>query len=177
MNMSLIETTEQQEVLDNTTIYDITSNLRKDLIYNEQGDIQRDLWVVFYTPKHLYWWNKHLKKGYSHCLTLQWDGFMWIVSNHTAGHTEVFTLPVEEWDKVKMFIEWSFKGEDFSYVHVNTSLSSDNKVRTKCFLAPYTCTESVKATLGLRDYCIFTPYQLYKHFVSKNMIVKEPEEN
>lgn len=164
------------EELDSYTIYDVASDTREDLTFNKQGDVQRKLWVVFYDPPTNQWWNKHLHQGYHHCMTIQWDGFMWILSNHTIGHTEIFTLPVEKWEDVKKFIEYWFEGENFSYVNVTTVLNSDKPRRTKLLFTPYTCTELVKATLGVREYFLWTPYQLYKHFVSQDMIVEEHKE-
>ena len=157
-----LEVQEQQVLseiddLESYTIYDGVAGAHKDLTFNKDGVVQRDVWVVFYDPPTNQWWNRHLQEGYHHCMTLQWDGYMWILSNHTIGHTEIFTLPVEKWEDVKKFIEYWFEGENFSYVHVNTSLDSNKDRRTKLLFTPYTCTELVKATLGVREYFLWTP--------------------
>ena len=158
------------------TLYDRGVESQVDLTYHSSGSVQRDMWVVFYDPPSDLWWNKYLHKGYHHCMTIQWDGFMWILNNHTLGHTETMTLPVEEWKHVKMFIEHWWEGENFSYVHVNRVLDSERSKRIKWLFTPYTCTELVKAHLGVEDYFTWTPYQLYKLLKKNSEILEEDEQ-
>jgi len=156
------------------TYYDKLTPSQEDLTFSPEGCVQRDMWVVFYSPPcNGTWWSKRLHKGYGHCLTIQWDGFMWILTNHALDHTAVRVLPVESFDDVKTYIEQFHQGENFTWVHVKTQLNSDRPMRLKWLWTPYTCTELVKATLGIEDYFIWTPYQLYKYFKHNNLITEE----
>lgn len=172
--MSLLKASEQLEEIPEYTYYDKLTPTHIDLTFTEEGYVQRDMWVVFYSPPcNGSWWSKRLNKGYGHCLTIQWDGFMWILTNHALDHTAVRTLPVEDFQDVKKYIEQFHKGEYFSWVHVNTLLDSDRFMRLKWLWTPYTCTELVKATLGIEDYFIWTPYQLYTYLQTNNLILEE----
>lgn len=171
--MSLLDHINEPIEPNEYTYYDRLTESQVDLTYNSDGYVQRDMWILFYGSEGTHWWNKYLEEGFTHCLTIQWDGFMWILNNHALDHTSTRTIPVEEWEDVKKYVMQFHKGTNYRWVHVNNVLDSKRSSRLKWLFTPYTCTELVKAHVGIEDYFVWTPYQLYTHIHSVGMVLTE----
>ena len=151
---------------------------KKDLLYNKDGNLTRNMFLVFFDPNgDGRWWNGYLKEGYRHVAHLTTDGVFWHYTTHTVGYTYSVWLPlVETYDEAIAFIKKHERGHNFSFVNVENIIPlGDDTVRTKFIMTPYTCTELVKAQLGIRDYFVLTPHQLYKYCKEKELILDERE--
>jgi hypothetical protein len=73
------------------------------------------------------------------------NGDKWLVYDQSAGYTSIFTL------------------DDYNGI-IKDSIIVKVKARPqhKMFMGINTCVESVKRLIGISNWCIFTPYQLYK---------------
>lgn len=112
--------------------------------------------IVFVDETSL-WWLKLLKKGYRHCYVLFMldDGLTWIEVNPMSNQIflNVYKFLYEE-DYIEILKKKS--GTKICDVDINF-------VGLK--VAPFgifSCVELVKRIVGIHDFFIFTPYQLYK---------------
>ena len=109
-------------------------------------------WVVFSGQTDLPWL-RFLKPGFRHCYVLLNDGEHWISLDPLSCHTEImvhhlapdFDLPA-----------WLRK-RNLRVVRAD--------ITPQTVQAPwsvYSCVEAVKRILGLHDFWVMTPYQLYR---------------
>tara|TARA_B100002019_G_C21076505_1_gene501654 strand:- start:247 stop:648 length:402 start_codon:yes stop_codon:yes gene_type:complete len=117
------------------------------------------IWIVFSGETEISWLRWLLKAGFRHCYALINDGDRWITVDPLAHKMEVvvhhhapvdFDLPT-----------WLEKrGVKVVKVHPREDILSP------CPPSIFTCVEAVKRLVGLRNWGIFTPYQLYKKITS-----------
>lgn len=101
------------------------------------------------------WWLKFLKPGFRHCfLILRTErGGIWLdpISNGISLY------PLEDFEVSKL-AKW-YRLNGMRVLTFKTRPSSHKPF----FWAPLTCVEVIKRVLGVRDWRIFTPWQLYQH--------------
>lgn len=113
------------------------------------------IWVVF-TGKTDIVWLHFLKPGFRHCYALLNDGKKWMSIDPLSSYTDIqiyhhiapsFDLP-----------SWlSNQGHK-----VIQSRISKSKIKSMPPMI-FTCVEAVKRILGVRNFKILTPWQLYKY--------------
>lgn len=116
-------------------------------------DLNSKAWVVFCKNTDI-WWLRFLKNGFRHCFLILNDGEKWITYDPMASFTDItvhktsikFDLP-----------KW------FSQQGHNVQQSFIKHKKNMAPLSLFTCVESVKRVLGIHNFFIFTPYQLYKY--------------
>ena len=117
-------------------------------------------WVVFSGQTDLPWL-RMFKKGFRHCYVLINDGEHWISVDPLSCHTEVmvhhiapaFDLP-----------EW-LRSRNLTVVPA--------RIAPQTHSAPWfahSCVEVVKRILGLHDFWVMTPYQLYKRLTREHRV-------
>lgn len=117
--------------------------------------INQKIWVVF-TGKTDIVWLRFLKPGFRHCYALINDGQKWMSIDPLSSYTDIqiyhhiapdFNLP-----------NWL---NDQGYRVVQSKI---NKPELKS-MPPmiFTCVEAIKRILGVRNFKILTPWQLYQY--------------
>lgn len=109
-------------------------------------------WVVFSGQADLPWL-RLLKPGFRHCYVLMNDGEHWISIDPLSGHTEIMVHHIAPAFDLPGWLS----SRNLTVVKAQTQLRAQP--------APwsiYSCVEVVKRILGLHDFWVFTPYQLYK---------------
>jgi len=81
----------------------------------------------------------------------------WIVINPIASHTQVELLTVDNFPHPR-----TITGDDAVIVPVKSYISLKKQRFTLCV---FNCVEVVKSLIGVRNFWIFTPYQLYKYLM------------
>ena len=115
-----------------------------------------EVYVVFEDTDSI-WWLKFLKKGFRHCYVLltSRENNLMILLNPRSNQTDIQLFHNCDIDNaIRLFT--SCKEHTILRVHMTQS-------PLKC--APimfFTCVEFVKRILGIHDFAIITPYQLYK---------------
>lgn len=117
--------------------------------------------IVVFEDENSLWWLHFLKKGFRHCYLLFRldDGHNWLEINPMSN---------------QLFIWFHTFDKACDYAEL---LRCEGKCRfirqplkpapCRCApAAPFTCVEFVKRTLGIHDFAIITPYQLYKKLKS-----------
>ncbi len=110
-------------------------------------------WVVFTGQTDLPWL-RVLKPGFRHCFVLVHDGAHWVSLDPLANYTEVQVHHVPA--------DFDLPGwlRDRNLEVVAAPLNRDFK-KPAPFMA-FTCVEAVKRVLGLHDWRVMTPWQLYR---------------
>ena len=111
-------------------------------------------WVVF-TGQADWPWLRWLKPGYRHCFVMLHDGRNWVSVDPLLSHTDVqihnvpqdFDLP--GWLKAR------------GHRVIRTRIQRSH-ARPAPFMM-FTCVEAVKRVIGLHDWRVMTPWQLYRH--------------
>lgn len=117
--------------------------------------VNQKIWVVF-TGKTDIVWLRFLKPGFRHCYALINDGQKWMSIDPLSSYTDIqiyhhiapdFNLP-----------NWL---NDQGYRVVQSKI---NKPELKS-MPPmiFTCVEAIKRILGVRNFKILTPWQLYQY--------------
>jgi hypothetical protein len=98
-----------------------------------------------------------LKKDYSHCYAMKWDGFNWIHFNPALGFTDISVLPQYDDD-----IRLALANERYTDIIHVSAWRKIRRWRTPWPVA-FTCVEQIKALLGISAWWVITPWQLYKY--------------
>ena len=115
-----------------------------------------EVYVVFENVTTL-WWLRFLKPGFRHCylLLVSKERHAVVLLNPKSNQIDV-TL-YTDCDSEEFVRNFSMhRGITLCRVHVRPA-----PLKCAPFMA-FTCVEFVKRVLGLHDFSIFTPYQLYK---------------
>lgn len=122
---------------------------------NKSYRLNSKAWVVFVDETEV-WWLRGLRRGFRHCYILLNDGQHWL-SIDPLSHMIEFTI--------HHHIEQDF---DLPAWHRGRG---HNVVKAELRDAPqvcaplmaFTCVEMVKRILGIHDFWIWTPYDLYRY--------------
>lgn len=112
---------------------------------------------VCFGGRKTHWWTMFLKKGFYHCFIIFSDTTQWILIDPVLSCTDLIVLR----DEKELFDTLKEKG--YKWVKTTQKISFEER---SCFFMPMTCVEIVKHFLGINNFFILTPYQLYK-FVTK----------
>ncbi len=121
------------------------------------GKIHVDVWLVFrelpdWRTRSLLW--RTLKPGFHHVEVWRHDRGLWIRLEPCFEFltTEAHAVP-----------PWEFIPPELlpTCLHVDRWIPQ-HKLREPFFFGPWTCVETAKAAIGMRDAFVRTPWQLYK---------------
>jgi hypothetical protein len=120
-------------------------------------DEGQEAFVVF-TGQADWPWLRMLKPGYKHCFVLLRDGGRWLSMDPMLNHTEIQIHGVPgDFDMAA----W-LRGRGHRVVRA--VMCRDHKKPAPFMI--FTCVEAVKRVLGLHDWRIVTPWQLYRALTS-----------
>ena len=111
-------------------------------------------WVVFTNQTELPWL-RFFKRGFRHCFVLLHDGECWISVDPMSNYIEVAVHNVPTDFDLSTWLR--MRGHHI----VEAELTQDIKRSMPLML--FTCVEACKRILGVHDYLILTPWQLYRH--------------
>jgi hypothetical protein len=114
-----------------------------------------DVWLCFYDApdRPRTWIMERLKPGFSHVEVWKHNGLFWLRVNPYIEHADVTADYGPPWV--------SLAALNPTVLHVRRSVPA-NKPYDLFAVGPQTCVELAKAFVGLRDFFVRTPYQLYK---------------
>lgn len=116
-----------------------------------------DVWIAF-TGKADARFLKILKPGFRHCFALMRDDARWLLIDpmlhkmdiNAASCAHDFDLP------------GYLRRQGYRVVRA----PAFSPERRMCFPAPFTCVEAMKRLIGLQDWRVFTPWQLYRRLIT-----------
>lgn len=148
-----------------------TKPLERSLLNNTIPHGTQKTYVVFNDgdKENPRWFTKYLKKGFKHCCVYHYDGYQWLKIEKNYQHTSVEILAYIN-DKPTKIGQDILEHLDGIVVEVDReSLIKSLNGKLRCFpFVLLNCSEYIKDFLGVSDYFIFTPYQLYKHLEELN---------
>jgi hypothetical protein len=114
-----------------------------------------DVWLAFYddptSPRQC--WDRWLQPGFKHVEVWKHNGLFWLRVNPYVEHADVTADYGPPWVSLAAFSP--------TVIHVRRAVPA-NKPYDLCAFGPQTCVELAKAFIGLRNFFVRTPYQLYK---------------
>lgn len=116
----------------------------------------QDIWVAF-TGKTELWWLGFLKPGFRHCFALIRTDRHWLIVEPLADRLDITLTEIDS----SFDLPGWFREQGMVLVAAS---SVPRPARPRCApIAPFTCVETVKRLLGLRQRWLLTPYQLFRH--------------
>jgi hypothetical protein len=113
-----------------------------------------DIWLAFYDrPRDRGFFWRFVKPGFRHVEVWKYNGIFWLRIDPAMEHLD-FTADIGP--------PWVSLAHLKPTVLRVTRAVPALKVREPWFVGPVTCVEIAKACLGMRDFFVRTPYQLYK---------------
>ncbi|MBR4926733.1 MAG: hypothetical protein IKY98_00230 [Alphaproteobacteria bacterium] len=106
------------------------------------------------TPR--FWWMHFLKKGFYHCFVALGNGFEWILIDSLSHFTDAIVLK-------NVNIEAVLTQKGYRLIRTTPDIPPYSRAQ----LMPFTCVETVKRFLGIKNRYILTPYQLYNFLLLK----------
>jgi len=99
-----------------------------------------------------------LKSPFQHVYAIKQSpgGAFWIVIDPKASHTDVNILPVDQYPHIRLLVK-----DDDVVVTVKAEIKEKDR-HTLCII---NCVEIVKSLLGIRNFWMWTPRQLYNYLV------------
>lgn len=114
-------------------------------------------WFVIFNESQLdHWLLKRLPKKFQHCYAMKKSdgGQFWVVVNPMSSHTSVTMELVDDYPHPRLYA-----GIDSVIVPIRVTVVTDRYRHTLCV---FNCVEVVKSLLGICDFWLWTPHQLYK---------------
>jgi hypothetical protein len=110
--------------------------------------------VVFADATDL-WWLRLLRPGFRHCFVALRYGDGWVVVDPMSHYTAIASFPLPaDFDLIGWY-------QQHGLVVVPVKKNTPDK-RVAPFM-PHSCVETVKRILGIREFWIVTPWQLFRH--------------
>lgn len=111
-------------------------------------------WLVYSNFSNPHWYGRLLKDGFQHVFAMKRDGRVWVMLNLNVAYLEMELIRTDL-TVAEMFPE--------ATVQRVVSLRPMTQHRWPWVAGPVTCVELCKAVLGIPNFFIWTPFQLYKH--------------
>jgi hypothetical protein len=118
----------------------------------------RQRFFLVCTKGRPHWWDRWLQPGFTHCYLLIWDEVVWLLADPTLSHLRVAILDqYEPEDPASWLVD-----PDATIIEARPEVVDTYRARSPWVAGPLTCVETCKAVLGIRDFWILTPWQLYR---------------
>lgn len=129
----------------------------------KQTDTVVDWYIVFRTSSLDHWVYKLMDPFFQHVYAVKKSegGCFWIRVDYYISHTTVDIVPIEKYPTIRDYV-----GDDAVIIPVSATISKRDRGGFNWF----NCVEVVKSLLGIKDFWIWTPYQLYKHLTGKTHV-------
>lgn len=128
----------------------------------QTGQIQRvKYYIVFTKSGFKHWIFKLLDPDFQHVYAMRKSpgGQFWIVINPLRSHIQTDILLVDDYPHPR-----TFAGVDSVVVPVESMIDIE---RERWGLCVFNCVEVVKGLLGIKDFWLLTPRQLYKRITGE----------
>lgn len=124
--------------------------------------IEQEWYLVFEPSVKKRWFHRFLHPHFQHCYCMKKSeaGLFWIISNAGWSHHDIDYRSVETFPEPR-----DYAGDHAVIVPYRAVI---DPLSNSCQPAILTCVDIVKRHLGLVDWRIWTPYQLYKHARKRN---------
>lgn len=145
-----------------------------DMKQNADGNMVRELFVLYYNSGNDHWWNKWLKNDFEHCGMVTFDGFEYTLVSHGISFNFHQALPLKhDCGELVMidFIKQSLNIDSLTVQKVCCIIKP--QIRLKLPILIDSCVEDVKKYLGIGKRLVMTPYQLYKHLKTTGAVTNE----
>lgn len=121
-------------------------------MYSVKDDRQE--WHVIFTEAKI--WHplfKYLDQEFTHVYAVRsLNDYHWLIVQPTCGNTDISIKYKSEYPRIRLIA-----GPDAKIITVKAKI----KNRFRGGLNWFTCVEQVKALIGIKDFWVFTPKQLY----------------
>lgn len=122
-------------------------------------------YIIFTDTNQRHWWQPLLKNGYFHIIAAATDGFNWFCFNPNLAFYEI-GITNHRPDQTIYEVAPDIVDDLTIYSILRIEASRRVKTRVPWIFSPATCTEAIKALLGIDKFWLFTPWQLYNYLVS-----------
>lgn len=111
------------------------------------------MWVIFSDETDL-WFLKPLRDGFRHCFILMQQDNRWVLIDPRSDKTEIEILPhPHHFNFPRFFMEQGKTVVKVPTIHTPRKIAS---------ILPVSCVEIIKRFVGLHQWWVVTPYQLYR---------------
>ena len=124
-------------------------------------EVSENWHVVFINAENDNILTKYLQKGFQHVYAMRETdgGFLWQVIDPTQSHIHLSLVSTNDFPHPRLYA-----GADAVIIPVTVHISRKSKMARLCV---FNCVEVIKGVLGIKDFFIHTPYQLYKYLINK----------
>ena len=125
---------------------------------NQSESITQDWYVVFTQSKLNHWIFRLLNPDFQHCYMVREDYGLWVIVDSHSSYTEVRTELVEDYPHIRLLCPNS------------VILPVSVKIRANAYkwhLGINSCVDVCKGVMGISNWRIWTPYQLYRWLYGK----------
>ena len=126
------------------------------------GDDSNELYhVVFERSNYKHWIFRFLDPEFQHCYIMgsSHGGQYWKVINNRRSHLQVDIEPKELYPTVRHYC-----GDGAKIISIRSKVAHD---RVTQFLNVFTCVDICKGVLGISDFFIWTPKQLFRRLINE----------
>ena len=114
-------------------------------------------WFIIFTRSELkHWLMDKLEPNFQHCYAMKKSdgGQFWMIVNPMRSHTQVLLESVDTYPHPRLYA-----GAESVIVPIRASIDPLLNRHTLCV---FNCVEVLKSLLGIKDFWLWTPHQLYK---------------
>ena len=120
---------------------------------NTGKSIEEDWYVVFAKSKLNHWIFRFIDSHFQHCYMVKEDLGLWVIIDSNNAHTTVRTELVDDYPHIRVLCP------DSVILPVRVKINTN---KHKWHLGINSCVDVCKGVLGISNWRIATPYQLYR---------------
>lgn len=120
---------------------------------NQGKETQEDWYVVFTKSKLDHWIFSFINPDFQHCYMVKEDLGLWVIIDSNNAHTAVRTELVDDYPHIRVLCP------DSVILPVRVKINTN---KHKWHLGINSCVDVCKGVLGISNWRIVTPYQLYR---------------
>ena len=126
---------------------------------DDSPPITEHWYIIFKGTDLKHWVFKYLQPNFKHCYAVKESagGQFWIIMDNKSCHTDVRIEAKLDYPHIRLL------APDSVILSIRAIINPENYRHTLCI---FNCVEVCKSVLGIRDFWLWTPYQLYKRLVS-----------
>lgn len=127
----------------------------------KQGSQEKAEWFIVFTSSTLrHWLMRWLNPHFQHCYAMKKSagGHLWVIIDPMSCYTKVTTEIVDDYPHPRLYA-----GANAVIVPVMAHLNPSKRLHNLCV---FNCVEVVKSLLGIKDFWLWTPRQLYERLTN-----------
>lgn len=120
--------------------------------------LTEDWYVVFTSSRLKHWLTRWINPDFAHVKLVKEDDGLWVIVDSKNSFTQITLELIDDYPHIRKLCP------NAVILAVKTHI---NPNKYQWHLGIHSCVDVAKGILGIREFFVFTPYQLYRYIINK----------